>query len=235
MDLALVIGADGSDTLYTWVDTSYATHHDMQSHTGGVISLGTGGILCKSTKQKLNTKSSTEAKVIGVSDYLPNTIWAMNFMEAQGVSFKMSSVTQDNKSAIKLATNRRVSARHKSQHINIRHFWITDRLKAEGITIHYCPTEQMLADFLTKPLQGSLFRKFRAVLLGHEPIHSLTHAPATPSFEERVGNKQKRTTWADVVTDGTPRSGSPTVPLSMEAASVNLHSFTTIQLIDHFY
>ena len=211
MDLALVIGADGSDTLYTWVDASYATHHDMRSHTGGVISLGTGGILCKSTKQKLNTKSSTEAEVIGVSDYLPSTIWAMNFMDAQGVSFQTSSVAQDNQSAIKLATNGRASAGHKSRHINIRHFWITDRLKAEGITIHYCPTEQMLADFLTKPLQGSLFRKFRAVLLGHTPIHSLTSAPTTPSFEERVGGKQKRTAWADVVTDGPPRSGSPTV------------------------
>ena len=109
--------------------------------------------------------------MIGVSDYLPNTIWAMNFMDAQGIPVKMSSVAQDNQSAIKLATNGRASAGHKLRHINIRHFWIMDRLKSEGITIHHCPTEQMLADFLTKPLQGSLFHKFRTILLGHDPIH----------------------------------------------------------------
>ena len=198
MDLPLIIGADGSDTLYTWVDASYATHADMRSHTGGVLSLGTGGLLCKSSKQKLNTKSSTEAELIGVSDYLPNTIWAMNFMAAQGVPCKLSTLAQDNQSAIKLAKNGRMSAGHKSRHINIRHFWITDRLKSEGITLYHCPTENMLADFLTKPLQGSLFRKFRAVLLGHAPIQSLVRAPTSLPTEERV-ERQKRATWADVV------------------------------------
>ena len=38
----------------------------------------------KSTKQKLNTKSSTEAELIGASNYLPSTIWLKLFMEAQG-------------------------------------------------------------------------------------------------------------------------------------------------------
>ena len=41
------------------------------------------------------------------------------------------------------------------------------------IEIAYCPTEQMLADFFTKTLQGSLFNQFRAVTLGHKPITSL--------------------------------------------------------------
>jgi len=45
-------------------------------------------------------------------------------------------------------------------------------VKTEGISIEHCPTDEMLADFFTKPLQGNLFRKFRAVLLGHEHIDS---------------------------------------------------------------
>jgi len=40
--------------------------------------------MCKSTKQKLNTKSSTKAKLVGTTDYLPNTIWACMFLDAQG-------------------------------------------------------------------------------------------------------------------------------------------------------
>ena len=59
----------------------------------------------------------------------------------------------------------------------------------------------MLADFLTKPLQGSLFRKFRAVLLGHVPVASLVPSVSPVASEERVGDKRKLTgvTWAEVV------------------------------------
>jgi hypothetical protein len=53
----------------TLVDASYAVHPDMKSHTGGLMSMGTGGLICKSSKQKLNTKSSTEAELVGASDY----------------------------------------------------------------------------------------------------------------------------------------------------------------------
>jgi len=56
----------------------------MKSHTSGIMSLEIGGIAQKSTKHKLNTKSSTEAELVGASDYLPNVLWVKMFMEAQG-------------------------------------------------------------------------------------------------------------------------------------------------------
>lgn len=173
IDLPLVLGADDLGTLHTWVDTSYATHPDMRSHTGGLLlSFGTGTIMCRSTKQKLNTKSSTEAELVGASDYLPNTIWTMNFLHHQGHAMRASTLHQDNQSAMRLAQNGRISAGQKLRHIHIRHFWITDRLRSERIQLQYCPTDTMLADFLTKPLQGALFARFRAVILGHAPVAS---------------------------------------------------------------
>ena len=45
----------------------------------------------------------------------------------------------------------------------------------------------MLADFFTKPLQGQLFRKFKAVLLGHAHVDTLAASTMAP-VEERVGN-----------------------------------------------
>ena len=48
----------------------------------------------------------------------------------------------------------------------------------------------MLADFFTKPLQGSLFRKFRAVIMGDEHVDSLKATKPTPS-QERVGEDTK--------------------------------------------
>ena len=210
LDLSLILGADHLGSLYTWVDASYATHDDMKSHTGGVISFGLGGLMCKSAKQKLNTKSSTEAELVGASDYLPSTIWAMHFLRAQGYPILHSHFAQDNQSAIKLEQNGRSSAGQKSRHIHIRYFWITDRLKAHGIHLHHCPTEAMLADFFTKPIQGNLFRRFRAVLLGHAPITSL-RPKCSPVPQERVedcvtadngapdASDGKTITWSDVV------------------------------------
>jgi hypothetical protein len=86
MDEFRVIGADDLTNMKMWVDASYAVHRDMKSHTGGVVSFRTGAALRKSSKQKLNTKSSTEAELVGASDYLPHAIWAKKFMERQGVT-----------------------------------------------------------------------------------------------------------------------------------------------------
>ena len=45
-------------------------------------------------------------------------------------------------------------------------FGVTDHVKSGDITIEYCPTEMMLTDFFTKPLQGAVFHKFRDVIMG---------------------------------------------------------------------
>ena len=80
IDDCRIIDIDDIDTLRTWVDAAYAVHSDMCSHTGGTMSFVTGVIHTKSSKQKLNTKSSTEAELVGVSEYLPYHIWLVNFL-----------------------------------------------------------------------------------------------------------------------------------------------------------
>ena len=204
IDLTYTIGANDLGKMRTWVDASYAVHPDMKSHTGGVISFGTGGLVCKSKKQKLNTKSSTEAELVGASDYLPNTLWMKMFLEAQGYEIKESFFEQDNESAIKLEKNGRTSAGPKSRHINIRYFFIKDRVKAEGIEIRHCQTLRMLADFFTKPLQGALFYKLRDVILGYRHIRSLDLLEPD-SDEERVGDYRSEhvSINEENVTDGT--------------------------------
>ena len=61
--------------IYTWVDAAYGVHDDFKSHTGGSISMGTGIVHSKSSKQKLNTKSSTESELVGANDVLPQALW----------------------------------------------------------------------------------------------------------------------------------------------------------------
>jgi hypothetical protein len=207
LDDEYILGADDMGKMRSWVDAAFAVHPDMKSHTGGVVSFGTGGVACKSVKQKLVTKSSTEAETVGASDYLPNTLWIQMFLEAQGYKIQESFFEQDNESAIKLEKNGRISAGPKSRHINIRYFWIKDRSKDANITIRHCPTLAMLADFFTKPLQGHLFRKFKAVLLGHAHVDTLVLNPMAP-VEERVGKGRSEThgnTTTGIANTGTVR------------------------------
>jgi hypothetical protein len=56
----------------------------MRSHTGGAMSLGRGVVYRTSKQQKLNTKSSTEAELMGVDGVMPQVIWKLYFLEAQG-------------------------------------------------------------------------------------------------------------------------------------------------------
>jgi hypothetical protein len=126
IDLTYTLGTDDLGVFCTWVDASFAVHPDMKSHTGGVMSFGTGGLLCKSSKQKLNTKSLTESKLVGASNYLPHTLWAKMFMEAQGYPTSQCFFEQDNESAIKLEKNGCSSAGPRSCHINICYFFIKE-------------------------------------------------------------------------------------------------------------
>ena len=91
----------------------------------------------------------------------------------QGNDLEANTIYQDNTSLIKLGRNGQDSCGQKSRHINIRYFFIKDRIKDEKNKLKYCPTEQMLAEFFTKPLQGNLFKNFRRVVMGWDPISVL--------------------------------------------------------------
>ena len=156
------------------------------------MSLGTGVIHTRSTKQKLNTKSSTEADVVGTSDYMPYNIWLRNFMKVQGYELKDNVIFQDNKSAIKMGTNGRRSSTGNSRHIHIRYFFMKDIIERKEARIIYCPTEKMLADFFTKPIQGELFRFFRNILMGYVSIIDVINV--NDELKERVEKWSKYST-----------------------------------------
>ena len=80
----------------------------MKSYKGGVISFGRSAIVSKSSKQKLNTKSSTEAELVGASDFLLKLIWTRMFLEKQGYEITENTFYQDNQSVMKLEKNRRM-------------------------------------------------------------------------------------------------------------------------------
>jgi hypothetical protein len=75
-------------------------------------------------------------------------------------------VYQDNKSAILLEKNGKRSSSKRTRAINIRYFFVTDQVEKKTLRVEYCPTGEMVSDFMTKPLQGLLFDKFKKKIMG---------------------------------------------------------------------
>ena len=68
-----------------------------------------------------------------------------------------------------LKTNRHKSAGKCSHHLNIQYFYVADQ-KAKGhIDIKYCPTDEMIRDYMTKPLHGAKFDGFHQQII-HLPV-----------------------------------------------------------------
>ena len=124
-----------------------------------------GSLVNLSTKQQLLTRSSTESELVAANDVLSQIIWTRYFLKAQGYGVKVNRLYQDNMSAILLETNGRWSSSKRTKHINIRYFFIKDRVEADELTVDYCPTDEMIADAHTKALQGSNFFRFRKLIL----------------------------------------------------------------------
>ena len=171
--MPLTLEADSTDVIKWWADAAFAVHPDMRSHTGGAMTMGSGVIYGTSTRQKLTTKSSTEAELVGVSDILPQVIWTRYFLEAQGYSVRDSVIYQDNQSAIMLEKHGKASSSKRTRHINIRYFFVVDRIANKEVSVEFCPTLKMLGDYFTKPLQGSQFQTLRDRIMKYKPSQDL--------------------------------------------------------------
>ncbi len=132
--------------------------------------MGRGFPIVSSTKQKLNTRSSMESELVGVDDMMPIVVWSWYFLVAQGYGVTQNLLLQDNQSSILLERNGKASSGKRTRHINIQYFFITDRVIIKEVEIEWCPTKEMVADFMTKPLQGSHFRRLPDLIMGMSSI-----------------------------------------------------------------
>ena len=168
----LILRVEPNEHLNWWVVSLYAVHPDMQSHSGIYMSLGKGAMYSGSCKQKLNTKSLTEAEVVGIDNALPMVLWTRYFLLEQGYHVSDNVVYQDNQSAMLKERNGQSSSGRRTRHINVRYFFVSHQIKQGEIMVEYCATEVMVADFFIKPLQGSQFRKLCAVIMNLVEIRS---------------------------------------------------------------
>ena len=97
--------------------------------------MGTGFPVASSTKKKLNLRSSTEMEVIGVDDAMPGVLWTRLFLEAQDHGVTENIVCQDNQSAMLLEKNGKRSSGKRTEHTNMRYFFVKDRISKRDMSV----------------------------------------------------------------------------------------------------
>ena len=180
----LTLSAKNLNVVKWWVDGSYAVHKDAKSQTGATMSMGSGAIYSSSQKQKINTRSSTETELVAADDMLPQVLWTKYFLEEQGVPAN-HILYQDNTSAQRLETNGKMSSGKRTKHMDVRYFFIKDRVDAGDFKVVHCGTKEMRGDYFTKPLQGKIFRYLRALIMGSDIITTDGKPHSIDNFDER--------------------------------------------------
>ena len=159
--IVLLLEADDIQELKWYVDASFGTHSDLKSYTGSVFTLGNGAICSDSSKQKVNARSSTEAELISINDKIATIMWMNRFIESQGFHINLNVIYQDNTRTIKLAKNGKNSSGKRTQHFDIKYFYITDLINRKEVSIKYCSSNDMLTDYHSKPLIREKFMKIK--------------------------------------------------------------------------
>jgi hypothetical protein len=148
-----------------YIDAAYGVHVDGKSHTGSAIMIGDNG-LChvKSGKQSIVVKSSTEAEFVGTSDSMNQAFHVRNFIIAQGHPDSPVEILQDNLSCMALLGKSKPTSL-RTRHIQIRYFWISERLDSgDAFVTHMSTVDMGAANILTKPLNGQQFLDERQAL-----------------------------------------------------------------------
>ena len=97
---------------------------------------------------------------------VPQILCTTYLLEYHGFEVKASTFYQDNMSAMLLEKNRMASSTKRTKHINVWYFFIKDKVESGEVTIEHCGTNDMIADYFTKPLQGKKFKEFRDRIMG---------------------------------------------------------------------
>lgn len=163
IDHSLVLKSTGCD-LECFVDADWASDAtDRKSNSGFLIKLGGSTIEWSSKKQKLVSLSSSEAEFIALAECCQELLWILKLMDSFGVGVKSPiKINEDNQSCIKIAEKQNFERR--SKHIETKFNFVKDLITTNKIKLIYCPTEEMIADILTKPLQSTKIQKFRAMM-----------------------------------------------------------------------
>jgi hypothetical protein len=151
----------------------------MRSTIGGVIGIDQVGVLfCLSNLEPSLSLSTAEAEYKSIFDVSRKLVSLRQFLEEQGFHNPApTKVFNDNQAAI--AMTKQDFSSSKNRHIKLRFHYIRECVKEGIVEVTYLPTEEMVADVMTKPLDSIKFKRFRDILMS-----GLFILPSVPKLEQ---------------------------------------------------
>ena len=161
--MELVLGGKQRGGLEAYADADLASQEHRHSISGYAVFMGEGTVSWSSKKQGIVGLSTTEAEYIAATHAAKEIIWLHSFLAEIAHPLTLpTTLFCDNQGAIALTKDSQYHARTK--HINMHFHFICEAIQNGVLTLTYCPTEDMVADVLTKPLPRIKLVKFRDVL-----------------------------------------------------------------------
>ena len=145
----LIFPGAGSLTVTANVDANFAQDPDNRRSTVGMnMFMGKSLIAAKSVATKTVMASSCEAEIRGLYEGTTCATWMTKQLKFFGITEKPVVIFCDNQGTIKWALNKQRSG--KMKHIDVKSFFIREKIDDHTIELQYVPTEENSADILTK-------------------------------------------------------------------------------------
>lgn len=154
------INAEG-EFLTAFCDADWAGDLDERKSTSGyVMMLSNGAVSWRSKKQTVIALSTAEAEYVALSAATQEVNWMRKLLDGLGESCPgPTTIHEDNQSAMAIAAN--PGSHHRTKHIDIKFHYVRHAVQENVIKLKYCPTSEMTADVLTKPVYTDTFSKLR--------------------------------------------------------------------------
>jgi Reverse transcriptase (RNA-dependent DNA polymerase) len=149
-DLKSTYGGGDKHGFKGYSDADGVTQDHRRAISGFAVLVDGGAVSWSSKKQELVTLSTMEAEYVGTTHAAKELIWFRRLIEEISRPLSYPIVLHlDNQSAIALA-NSEGQFHARTKHIDIRYHFIKFAVQNGTIVLLYCPTENMIADILTK-------------------------------------------------------------------------------------
>ena len=161
INLGLKFEKTADSSIIGFSDADWAGDLDNRHSTSGNLFVMSGGAISwLSKKQPVVALSTTEAEYVALGAATQEVVWLRRLLSDIKAAPKMPTIiSEDNQGTIAIARNPVYHARTK--HIDIKYHYVREALMDGVIDLVYCPTQQMTADILTKPLSRDQFETLR--------------------------------------------------------------------------
>ncbi|GIL74079.1 hypothetical protein Vretimale_10366 [Volvox reticuliferus] len=162
-ELGLRFGGDKKNKVEGYSDSDWAGDPTTRRSTSGYAFLLNGAAISWSSQlQRTVAASSVEAEYQATAAAVREALWLRKLASELNLEGGATKISLDSQGALSLGKNAIISAR--SKHIDVHHHLVRERVVRGEIELGYCPTDQMVADILTKALGEIKFKWCRGAL-----------------------------------------------------------------------